>query len=92
MLIFVELKDFREDMLANTVQTLSDLQLRCRVSAPARCRSETKLDLGSALLNLKRWLSWLLGNYTTDEAKELISQNIRGEISSRCERGSSKLK
>ena len=36
-------------------------------------------------------LSWLLGNYTTEEANELISENLRGEISGKCEEGSSKL-
>jgi L-asparaginase/Glu-tRNA(Gln) amidotransferase subunit D len=28
-------------------------------------------------------LSWLLGNYTSKQAKEMISQNIAGEISDR---------
>ncbi len=30
-------------------------------------------------------LSWLLGNYKAEEAKELISQNLRGEINPRLE-------
>lgn len=32
-------------------------------------------------------LSWLLGNYKAEEAKKLISKNLRGEISERSEEG-----
>ena len=32
-------------------------------------------------------LSWLLGNYKKDEAKKLINENLRGEISDRIEFG-----
>jgi glutamyl-tRNA(Gln) amidotransferase subunit D len=30
-------------------------------------------------------LSWLLGNYSREEAKKLVSKNLRGEISERSE-------
>jgi len=31
------------------------------------------------------WLSWLLGNYSKEEAKRLVGENLRGEISERSE-------
>jgi hypothetical protein len=30
-------------------------------------------------------LSWLLGNYSKEEAKRLVGENLRGEISERSE-------
>jgi hypothetical protein len=32
-------------------------------------------------------LSWLLGNYSAEEAKGLVSEDLRGEITKRVEEG-----
>lgn len=87
--IFDEIKKIASNkVVCMTTQTVFG-RVNLNVYSPGRLLKDAgvlghNLDMISETAYIK--LSWLLSNYTLEEAKKLYSQNLRGEISERSEK------